>query len=225
MRLAKLFVSLLFAPALLAQRFPEIEPNDTPAQAQAITVGTQIDANLVAAEQDWYRFTLPAATRIRVHTSNADTRIALCDSAGTTYLAIDDDGRTVANGYSSDITLNVAAGTYTVQVVGFAATVAGPYSIEVAQITPVVYDGMEVEPNDTYLTATPTGLLGSGVKRFLGHLGPDTVVFTGSVSAPVTPPVVLSSAAAPTVSLFSGSVVASPASTTTVAQTSPLGQP
>ena len=32
--------------------------------------------------------------------------------------------------------------------------------------TPVVYDGVEVEPNDSAATATPTGVLGIGAKRF-----------------------------------------------------------
>lgn len=222
MRLSTLSLSLLFTPALLAQRFPEIEPNDLPATAQLIAVGTQIDANLVAAESDWYRFVLTAAARIRMHTSNTDTRIALCDATGTTYLGIDDDARTSTYGYSSDITMNLAAGTYTVQVVGFGATTAGPYSMEVARITTMVYNGTEVEPNDTHLTATPTGALGSGARRFHGNIGANTTVLSDSAAAPVTPPVVLSGTAAASATVFSGSVLATPVSTTTSIQTNPL---
>ena len=89
-----LATSLALAPTLLAQRFPEVEPNGTAATAQPITVGSQIDCTLLAADADWFSFTLPSATRIRIHTSGnistgtpsgADTRIALCDSTGTVY--------------------------------------------------------------------------------------------------------------------------------------------
>lgn len=227
MRLSPLvFSSLAFAPALLAQRIPEVEPNGTAATAQAILVGTQIDANLAAGEQDWFSFTLPVNTRIRIHTSNTDTRMALLDASGTTYLGIDDDARTSTNGYSSEITLNIAAGTYTIQVVGFGTTTAGLYSLEVGELTPIVYDGVEVEPNETHLTATPTGVLGSGVKRFHGALGADTLVWSDSAAVPATPPVVLSGAAVASATVFSGSsLVAATANSTTVTQTAPLSQP
>jgi hypothetical protein len=186
MRLPSLCLSsLLLSPCLLAQRFPEVEPNGTNATAQAIAVGTQLDASLAAGEQDWYSFTLAAATRIRIHTSNADTRVALLDAAGATYLAIDDDARTSTNGYSSEIALNVAAGSYTIQVVGFSTSSAGAYSLEVAEITPVVYHGAEVEPNDTYLTATPTTLASVGA-RYLGNLGPATLQLSGTADGPNT---------------------------------------
>ena len=99
----------MFAPAILAQRLPEVEPNNTPATAQAITIGTQIDANLLAGEEDWYSFTVAAYTRVRLHTSNTDTCMALLNATGTTYLGIDDDARTTTNGFASEITLNIAA--------------------------------------------------------------------------------------------------------------------
>jgi len=55
MRLSPLFLApLLVSPGLLAQRFAEIEPNDTVAAAQAIAVGTQIDSTLsVSGDSDW----------------------------------------------------------------------------------------------------------------------------------------------------------------------------
>lgn len=201
MRLSPALLSIVsLTPALLAQRLPEVEPNDTNATAQAIVIGTQIDCNLAAADQDWFTFTVAAAGRIRIHTSNTDTRMALLDAAGTTYLAIDDDGRTSTNGYSSEIQCNIAAGSYMVQVVGFTSTTTGLYSLEVANMTPVVYDGLEVEPNDTAATATPTGPLTAGGRRFYGTLGANTVVFTGTCDAPAVPPVVYSgTVVAPTV--------------------------
>lgn len=187
-----LLASAVTTSALLAQRLPEVEPNGTNATAQPIAIGAQIDCGLVAAEQDWFAFTVAAAGRIRIHTSGIDTRIALLDAAGTTYLAIDDDSRGSSNAFASEIQCNIAAGAYMLQIVGFDATIAGAYSVEVSEMTPVVYDGVEVEPNDSAATATPTGVLGVGVKRFSGALGANTVVFTGSCDAPAVPPVVYS---------------------------------
>ncbi len=185
--------SLALAPALLAQRFPEVEPNGTNATAQAIAVGTQIDCSLVAAEQDWFSFSVATNTRIRIHTSGlttgADTRIGLLDSTGTVYLGMDDDARgSTTSNFASDLTLNVAAGSYMVQIVGFSATSAGGYSLEVSELTPVVYDGTEAaEPtpgsNDSAATALTTGALGTGVKRFLGNIAPAGVVLTDTVAA------------------------------------------
>ena len=172
MRLSVLAVSTMLSPVLLAQvRVPEAEPNGTPATAQSILIGDQIDCGLAAGEQDWFSFTVAAAGRIRIHTTNAgtaalpaygDTRIALLDGTGTTYLAIDDDTRGPGNGWCSELQLNVAAGTYMCQVVQWSLADVGPYSLEVSSITPVVYDGVEAEPNDTHLTATPTGLPSRG---------------------------------------------------------------
>lgn len=227
--LTALLSSLALAPSLLAQRIPEVEPNDTNATAQAIPVGAQIDCTLAAANQDWFSFTVASATRLRVHTSGlttgADTRIALLDSTGTVYLGIDDDARgSTTSNFASDITLNVAAGTYMVQVVGFNSTSAGGYSLEVGELTPVVYDGTESEAapggNDAVATAIPTGTLGTGVKRYLGNIAPATVVLTDSVAAaPATN--VYSGACQPAAAVvFSGTVgvPTAVASTTTVTQ-------
>lgn len=180
MRLSPLCLStLLFAPSVLAQRVLEVEPNNTAATAQAVTLGTQIDASLApVGDQDWYSFTLAASTRVRIHTSSinstivahGDTRIQLWNAAGTTVLAIDDDQRGTTNGWTSDVTMNLAAGTYAVQVVPFdVATTTGPYSVEVAELSPArVYNGFEVEPNNTHLTATPT-TLATGANYFHGN--------------------------------------------------------
>ncbi|MBL8754370.1 MAG: pre-peptidase C-terminal domain-containing protein, partial [Planctomycetes bacterium] len=221
MRLSALCLSsLALSPALLAQtRVAELEPNNSNAAAQAIAVGDQIDGSLAAAgDQDWYSFTLAANGRVRIHTSNSDTRIALLDGTGTIYRAIDDDARGVNNGFSSELQLNLSAGNYMVQVVGYLGTATGPYSLEVSSIDPVVYDGNEIEPNDTHLTATPTGVLGAGTKKYHGSLGANTVVFTGTVDVPAVPPVVYSSACVPLSNIWTGTVNTTPASTTTVTQ-------
>ena len=140
-------------------------------------------------------------------------------------LGVDDDGRTATHGYASDITLNIAAGSYTIQVVGYLNTQTGPYSLDIAEITPVVYDGAEVEPNETHLTATPTGVSGAGARRLLGNLAANTVVASGTVDAPVVAPIVDSGVSTPGSILFTGSVIAAPASTATVTQTTALSQP
>lgn len=220
MRLSPLLLSsLAFAPSLLAQRIPEVEPNGTNATAQAIPVGAQIDCNLAAGEQDWFSFTLPAATRIRIHTTGADTRIALLDGTGTIYRAIDDDSRTSTQVYASELQLNIAAGTYMIQVVGFTATIAGLYSLEIGELTPVVYTGSEVEPNDSHLNATPTGVLGTGAKKFHGTLSPDVVIGSGTVDVPAVAPIVYTSVCVPFTNILTGAVGTLAASTTTVTQT------
>ena len=56
---ALLSTSLLLAPTLFAQRIAEIEPNDTPAQAQAILPGQQIVATFsTTTDEEWFSFTL-----------------------------------------------------------------------------------------------------------------------------------------------------------------------
>jgi len=243
MRFIALAVSSMLSPVLLAQtRVPEVEPNNTNATAQPILVGDQIDCSLPAAgDQDWFVFTVPAAGRIRIHTSNAgtgalpafaDTRIALLDATGTTYLAIDDDARGTTNGWGSELQTNITAGTYMCQVTQFALTDLGPYSLEIASITPVVYDGVEAEPNDSHLTATPTGVLGLGARRFHGSLGANTVVLAGGVvDAPAIPPVVYSGVVIAPTTMFTGVagnypyLPAGTFTTTATQSATPLSQP
>ena len=185
----------LCATPLLAQRVPEVEPNDTAATAQAVVLGTQIDCSLATGgDQDWFLFTLPANARVRMHTSTrpynpfvlfADTRIQLFDATGTTLLGIDDNARGFFNGFTSDLTMNLAAGSYALQVFGSGSLAWGPYSIEIASITPRVYTGSEIEPNNDHLTATPT-TLGAGANYFQGNLGPMTLQIAGAADGPNT---------------------------------------
>ena len=244
MRFIALAISTTLSPLLLAQtRVPEVEPNNTNLTAQPILVGDQIDCSLPAAgDQDWFVFTVPAAGRIRIHTSNsgtvvlpltfADSRIALLDATGTTYLAIDDDARGTTNGWGSELQMNIAAGTYMCQVTQFSTTDVGPYCLEIASITPVVYDGFEAEPNDSHLTATPTGVLGLGVRRFHGSLAANTVVLAGGVvDAPAIPPVVYTGAVIAPTTVFTGVagiypyLPAGAFSTTSTQSATPLLQP
>ena len=93
-------LALLATAGLLAQQVPELEPNDTPATAQAITAGQHINASFATTtDEDWFAFTLPAPGQANLRTVNQgtlslsttrDTRIALYDATGTTRLAWND---------------------------------------------------------------------------------------------------------------------------------------
>ena len=151
-----LTTSLLLTTPLWAQRVPEVEPNDTPATAQAVLMGVQIDANLVAGEGDWYAISNTAGGQVRLTISGTtDTRLEVADATGQVVVAGNDDSRDL----QSDITINLAAGSYTVRVFGFDATSAGLYSLDIALETPAkVYTVVEIEPNDNLLLAQPVTL-------------------------------------------------------------------
>lgn len=143
--------SLLLATPLLAQQFPEVEPNDTVAQAQVVALGSQINSNLVAAEQDWFQFTTPGGYMRIAIKSAQDTQMELWDAAGANCLAFNDDGQSL----QSSFWMNLAAGTYNLKVDGYTATTAGVYSLDVAQASSKPLTGNEVEPNDVFTSATP----------------------------------------------------------------------
>src|SRR5436190_6999662 len=145
-----LISSLLLTTPLLAQRIPEVETNDTPATAQPVAMGVQVDANLLAADNDWYSFTTTGG-QIRFTVSNTtDTRLEITDAAGAVTLAGNDDSR----GLASDVTINLAAGSYLVRVLGFGATTTGTYSLDVSlEHAPKPFTQAEAEPNDTVATA------------------------------------------------------------------------
>lgn len=142
--------SLLLATPLIAQQFPEVEPNDTPATAQVVALGSQINSNLTAGEQDWYQFTTPGGYH-RISTAGPDTQLEVWDSLGTTALAFNDDGQ----GTNSSIFTNFPAGTYLVKIDGFSASTSGTYTIDFSLVGSKPLNGAEVEPNDTIATATP----------------------------------------------------------------------
>lgn len=150
-----LATSLLLSTPLLAQRLPEVEPNDTAATAQAVAMGVQIDAALVAADNDWYSIT-SVGGQVRFTTSGvADTRLEISGPTGLIVLAGNDDSRAL----QSDITVNLLAGSYKVRVFGFSATTAGAYSLDIAREAPAkTFTAVEVEPNDTLLLAQPIGV-------------------------------------------------------------------
>lgn len=147
--------SLLITTPLLAQRIPETEPNDTAVTAQVVTMGVQIDASLVAAEDDWFSIsTVGGQIRFTI-SGTTDTRLEIADPAGLVVVAGNDDSREL----QSDITINLAAGAYTIRVCGFDALSAGPYSLDIALESPAKpYTVVEIEPNDNLLLAQPATL-------------------------------------------------------------------
>jgi hypothetical protein len=166
-------LGLALAVGLAAQRLPEIEPNNTVAQAQVLTAGTQVTANLAAGEQDWYQFTLTGAAEIHLRTSgnfgvnpSVDTGVFLYDATGTTRLAWNDN----AAGTMSDCGVNLPAGSYTVMVVGKLATTTGDYGLDFVVLPPAVINTYEgPEPNSALVPGgVPTPItLGDTVAGFL----------------------------------------------------------
>ncbi|MBM4062802.1 MAG: hypothetical protein FJ265_17155 [Planctomycetes bacterium] len=143
MRTTALSSALLLAPFLAAQRIAEIEPNDSPATAQVLALGTQVDCSLVAGEADWFRFTT-AGGNVRIYVNGAiDSQLELRDAGGAVVLAFSDDVR----GTQSDLTIDLAAGTYLCRIDGYSAAVAGPYSLDLGELAAKPFTAAEVEPN------------------------------------------------------------------------------
>src|SRR5262245_59519105 len=94
----RLVFFLVLTSVLIAQgRVFELEPqrtsgvNDSPATADPITLGNQIDCDLAFGDQDWFRFTTTGGN-IALYLSGdgataVDARMALFDNKGTTMLA------------------------------------------------------------------------------------------------------------------------------------------
>ena len=171
--------TLALATGLAAQRLPEIEPNDSVAQAQTLAAGTQVTANLAAGEQDWFRFTLASAAQVHLKTSgnfgvnpSVDTAVFLYDASGTTRLAWNDN----AAGTMSDLGATLPPGAYTCMVIGKLATTTGDYGLDfvVLPAQPIqVQEGPEPN-NDPGLGGVPTPItLGD---TFAGDLSSPTDV-------------------------------------------------
>jgi len=179
--------SLLLAPALMAQvRPPEVEPNDTVAQANILALGTELQASMATGtDVDWYTFTVANPGRVRLHTSGLDTRLSLYDATGTTILGLDDDGRTSTNAFASELFLNLQAGAYAVKVEPYSATTSGNYSIEYAVLPLRTFTGSEAEPNDTAATANPVAIPSSGA-LINGSLATPAVLSSDAVVSSTT---------------------------------------
>ncbi len=156
--------SLLLAAPLFAQQFPEVEPNDTAGTAQVFPLGQQCNASLLAAENDWFQFTTPGGYHTITGSGGLDTRFYLWDATATTILAFNDDSRSL----TSDISMNLPAGTYLLQVGGWSLTSAGAYSLDISYASPTKgFTLFEAEPNNTVGTAQ-TIVDGSQVSGAIG---------------------------------------------------------
>lgn len=106
------------------------EPNDTIAQATALTPGTPVIATIsTESDVDWYKFTVPAGgANVRFQTFDeggvtcdpnhgaVDPFIDVYDAA-TTFVAHDDDGGVPP--FCEDLTVALPAGTNYVKVGGY----------------------------------------------------------------------------------------------------------
>jgi hypothetical protein len=179
---------LLTAVEAAAQRLNEVEPNDTPATAMAAPFGAQIDASLTPGDHDWYSFTVAATSSVKLFTSPltptaVDTVLLLWDATGSFLLFQNDDQRDV----HSDITIELAPGSYLVQVHGFSAATAGAYSLDLARTDSIGFTASESpEPNNTTTTATPVGC-GSQIDAALSSpIGTDADWYKLVLTAPRT---------------------------------------
>jgi hypothetical protein len=179
--------SLFLAAPLMAQSFPEAEPNDTVSQAQPVALGTQINGSFTPTDLlDWYTFTTTGgyhSLQILGDTATAlDTVIDIFDASGTTLLAwCDDSGAIGTYGSYSTYTGIIPAGTYAVRCKPFSApTGTVTYQLNVSQAASKPYTGAEVEPNHTLATATVVGD-GAQIDASIGAVLP--AAYTDSVAA------------------------------------------
>jgi hypothetical protein len=139
-----------------AQIVLEVEPNNTPAQAQAISPGQQIRASFAAAvDEEWYSFTLTAPGQVHLRALNAgtlsqsttpDTRIALYDATGTTRLAWNDDSAIIR---AADCGVTVPTGSYLWRVNRKSGTGLVAYDLDFFVLPSRPIDATEAaEPND-----------------------------------------------------------------------------
>jgi hypothetical protein len=203
--------SLLLATPLLAQQFPETEPNDVVAAAQVVALGSQINGSFSATDTtDWYTFTTTGGYHaiqivgdsVLAAASNLDTVMDIFDASGTTLLAWCDDGGGIAvgspsysyTGHSSFFGV-IPAGTYSIRVKPFTApTATVTYQFNLGQTSSKPYTAAEVEPNGTVATAMAVGD-GAQIDASIGAVASAaytdavaaaTVVATGSVSSSTT---------------------------------------
>jgi len=123
---------------------PETEPNDSIATANATSCGASICTSIqVAGDQDYFTYTLASAALVTHETiCDGDTTLTLYDAAAT-QVGFDDDG---GAGLCSLLSINLAAGTYTMRVGEFGNNGTVNYTLNITCTTP---PPPESEPNDT----------------------------------------------------------------------------
>ena len=171
----------LLLPSLASQVVLEVEPDNTAATAQVVAMGSQVNAFLSAGDVDWYRITTVGGNvRITVN-GFVDSRLTLWNSTGVLTLAANDDCR----GLLSDLSLNLAAGVYAVQVTGYSPLTAGNYSLDVSLESPSKpFTDIESEPNGLVSQAQPIG--GSAQVSGILSNAADVDVYRIDLTAPLT---------------------------------------
>ncbi|MBK8095617.1 MAG: hypothetical protein IPK26_00810 [Planctomycetes bacterium] len=153
------FSCSLLAGSLLAQGVIDEgpEPNDLTGVPTFITCGSRIDGNLTAGDFDYYQMAVTAPTLVKAYTSvgpgsiaRTDTWLEFRDSMDMLLAEDDDAGQGTSSYAGCYIT---TPGIYYLVVRGFAATTAGPYTMDVMCTSAVVVEG--VEPNSGSAAATP----------------------------------------------------------------------
>ncbi len=144
----------------------ESEPNNTVATANPVALPVLIDCLNIspAADLDYFTFTLSSAGVVSMRTGPnpstvPDTVVALYDSAVT--LIVENDDCNFPTDFTSCWSVLLSPGTYTVRVRAFSAgqTFGYTMSLGFAACPPT-----DVEPNDSFATATPmtVPLVGGG---------------------------------------------------------------
>jgi hypothetical protein len=108
----------------------EVEPNNTSAQANAVTVGAEaLSGSLSNNDADWYSFTATNGVAYRLRTYGAtDTYMRIYATNGSTLLDEEDD--------DTDVNPNIvwtapSTGTYYFSVRGFSDSQSGTYAVDV----------------------------------------------------------------------------------------------
>lgn len=139
----------IFAPALLAQGTPEVEPNDTAATATVLDLGSQGDGAIATpGDADVWKITLPGPSDLRVWLNPGffaplgDSDLALLGPDGATVLAFNDDVDGMTNWLSLLVVGNLDAGDYYLRIRSsglYDASGTGSYTIDAVAAGPGMY--------------------------------------------------------------------------------------
>lgn len=163
---------------------PEVEPNDDMSQAQDLPCGSLVTgATLIAAENDWYKVTVPAGLWLTVRTQLDpdatgpqvdDCVLELYDESGTFLIGNDDFG---AGTQSRLIHHCVTGGTYYIHYYGYNPDTFGAYQLWATCTTPTP------NPNENCETALPIACGDFTLTGDLSYAEHDLDVCPGTASA------------------------------------------
>lgn len=142
----------------------EVEPNDTPAGANALPCGDHMEASIgVAGDRDWYGFTLATAGHVFASVGTGpdgqvlDSVMTLYDASQVLLAYNDDENRS----WLSSLDLDLPAGNYLLMVRGYGAADVGNYSLDLTCGPPgggLSRVAEAAEPNGPLGIGTPTVL-------------------------------------------------------------------